>query len=253
VNYLAHLFLAGVRQALSLPPPEPQGQAESLSYTYTTTPERLIGNLAGDGVGQALSLPPPSPPEPPGQAESLSYTYTTTPERLIGNLAGDFVKGPLHDRFTPGIRQGIQEHRRIDAFTDSHPSVAAFRRVLIPEHGHWSRVIADVFFDHFLACDFESYAHESLDSFVARVHRTFDQHVDLLPDRLRTVWPYMRDQQWLLSYRHASGIEQALRGLSHRIARHPPLFEAVHHLHDSREELLRRFRAFFPDVMKFAS
>jgi acyl carrier protein phosphodiesterase len=76
-------------------------------------------------------------------------------ESLIGNLAGDFVKGALHDRFTPAIRQGIVKHRRIDAFTDSHPSVAAFRRVLIPEHGHWSRVIADVFFDYFLAADFD--------------------------------------------------------------------------------------------------
>jgi len=66
-----------------------------------------------------------------------------SPESLIGNLAGDFVKGPLGDRFTPGIRDGIRQHRRIDAFTDTHPSVAAFRRVLIPEHGHYARVITD--------------------------------------------------------------------------------------------------------------
>lgn len=170
-------------------------------------------------------------------------------ESLIGNLAGDFVKGPLHERFPPLIRDGIAQHRRIDAFTDSHPSVAAFRRVLIPEHGHWSRVIADVFFDHFLACDFDAYAGEPLETFVERVHRTIDQHVDLLPDRLRTVWPYMRDQRWLLSYRDVAGIEMALRGLSRRIARHPPLFEAIHHLDDSRQELLRRFRAFFPDLL----
>ena len=41
-----------------------------------------------------------------------------SPESLIGNLAGDFVKGALGDRFTPGIREGIMQHRRIDAFTD---------------------------------------------------------------------------------------------------------------------------------------
>jgi acyl carrier protein phosphodiesterase len=63
----------------------------------------------------------------------------------------------------------------------------------------------------------------------------------------------MRDQQWLLSYRRVEGIELALRGLARRIERHPPLFEAVHYLHDSREELLHRFRAFFPDVMEFAA
>src|SRR6266699_6732444 len=81
-----------------------------------------------------------------------------TPESLIGNLAGDFVKGQLHERFTPGIRAGIMAHRKIDAFTDTHPHVAAFRRVLIPEHGHYARVIADVFLDHFLSTNWSRYS-----------------------------------------------------------------------------------------------
>ena len=62
---------------------------------------------------------------------------------LLGNIAGDFVKGPLHDEFEPLIRAGIREHRRIDEFTDTHPAVASFRRVLIPDYGHYSRAIAD--------------------------------------------------------------------------------------------------------------
>src|SRR5262249_19698029 len=90
-------------------------------------------------------------------------------ESLIGNLAGDFVKGPLADRFPPAIADGIRTHRRVDAFTDAHPSVAAFRHVLIPEHGHYARVIADVFFDHFLATRFDDYSRESLDAFLTRV------------------------------------------------------------------------------------
>src|SRR5213076_3593658 len=88
-----------------------------------------------------------------------------TAESLIGNLAGDFVKGAIGDRFPPAVAEGIRHHRRVDAFTDSHPSVAAFRRVLIPEHGHYARVIADVFFDHFLAIDFTRYWPEPLDAF----------------------------------------------------------------------------------------
>src|SRR6185369_8890449 len=103
------------------------------------------------------------------------------------------------------------------------------------------------------ACDFDTYGGEPLERFVERVHCTIDQHVDLLPERLAAVYPYMRDQRWLMSYRDLEGIELALRGLTRRIERHPPLFEAMHHLVDSREELLRRFRAFFPDVMEFAA
>jgi acyl carrier protein phosphodiesterase len=175
-----------------------------------------------------------------------------TPESLIGNLAGDFVKGPLHDRFTPGIRAGIMAHRKIDAFTDTHPHVAAFRRVLIPEHGHYARVIADVFLDHFLACHFDEFASETLEAFIARTHATLDAHLDELPERLRDVYPWMRDQQWLIGYREIEGIELTLSRMSRRIARRPDLAAATHHLTGSCTELERRFRAFFPDVVEFA-
>ncbi len=176
-----------------------------------------------------------------------------TPESLIGNLAGDFVKGMLHDRFTPGIRDGIMAHRKIDAFTDAHPHVAAFRRVLIPDHGHYARVIADVFLDHFLACRFDEFAGEPLESFIARTHATLDEHIDELPDRLREVYPWMRDQQWLIGYREIAGIELTLARMSRRIARRPDLASSTHHLIDSRAELERRFLLFFPDVVSFAA
>jgi acyl carrier protein phosphodiesterase len=175
-----------------------------------------------------------------------------TPESLIGNLAGDFVKGPLHDRFAPAIHAGIMHHRRIDAFTDSHPAAAAFRRVLVPEHGHYARVIADVFFDHFLARRFDEYAGEPLESFLARTYAIIDPHEASLPGTLRWVYPRMRDEQWLQSYRAFEGIHVALTNLSRRFSRKPRLETATRHLADSRPELERRFEEFFPEVMEFS-
>jgi acyl carrier protein phosphodiesterase len=175
-----------------------------------------------------------------------------TAESLIGNLSGDFVKGPLGDRFPRAIHDGIMQHRRIDAFTDSHPETAAFRRVLLQEHGHYARVIADVFFDHFLACRFDEYAGESLESFLARTYATIDPHVESLPGLLRVVYPRMRDEGWLESYREVEGIHLALTNISRRFSRRPRLETATRHLIDSRPELERRFERFFPEVMVFA-
>lgn len=174
-----------------------------------------------------------------------------TAESLIGNLAGDFVKGRITDDVPPGIADGIRHHRRVDAFTDSHPSVAAFRRVLIPEHGHYARVIADVFFDHFLAIDFTRYSPEPLDAFLRRVYATIDPHIDELPGRLRIIYPRMRDDGWLESYQFIDGIRLALGGISHRLSRRPQLAPAVRFLEDaiSRAELERLFHEFFPDVI----
>ena len=175
-----------------------------------------------------------------------------TTESLIGNLAGDFVKGVLGERFDPGVRAGILQHRRIDAFTDAHPSVAAFRRVLTPDHGHYSRVIADVFFDHFLASRFPEYAGEPLEDFLSRAFSKIDPHVATLPGRLRHVYPRIRDERWLQSYRSVEGIARALAGISGRFSRRPKLEAAARHLTTSRRELERRFEEFFPDVVAFA-
>ena len=171
-------------------------------------------------------------------------------ESLIGNLAGDFVKGPLHDRFSPAIAAGITMHRRIDAFTDSHPEVAAFRRVLVPEIGHYARVVADVFFDHFLACDWARYSDQPLEAFLARAFGLMNGHE--LPGRLAQVYPRMRDERWLHSYAQIDGIRMSLRGISWRLSRHPSLEPVVHHLTDSRDVLDYHFSAFFPDVQRFA-
>lgn len=179
------------------------------------------------------------------------FLASDSAESLIGNLAGDFVKGRISDALPPGIAEGIRNHRRVDAFTDSHPSVAAFRRVLIPEHGHYARIIADVFFDHFLAVDFGRYSAENLDAFLTRVYATIDPHIDALPGSLRAVYPRMRDEGWLRSYQTIEGIRRALGGISHRLSRRPQLAPSVHFLTDGdpRIELERLFHEFFPDVM----
>jgi len=171
-------------------------------------------------------------------------------ESLIGNLAGDFVKGTLRDRFTPGVRAGIAHHRRVDAFTDSHRQVAEMRHILAPEHGHYARVINDIFIDHFLACSFDEFAGQPLEPFLDHVYALIDPHLDELPGRLRTVYPIMRDEQWLLSYREIDSVHEALTNMSYRLTRRPHLETATHHLVDSREALERHFRAFFPDVVR---
>jgi acyl carrier protein phosphodiesterase len=180
------------------------------------------------------------------------FLASDTAESLIGNLAGDFVKGTLRERFPPAIHDGIMHHRRIDAFTDAHPATAAFRRVLVPEHGHYARVIADIFFDHFLACRFEEYGGESLESFLTRTYALIDPHEASLPGMLRYVYPRMRDEGWLESYREIDGIHLALTNIARRFTRGPHLETATRHLVDSREELERRFEEFFPQVMAFA-
>lgn len=176
-----------------------------------------------------------------------------TGESFAGNLAGDFVKGALGDRFAPGIRDGIENHRRVDAFTDSHPEVARFRRVLAPEFGHYSRIISDVFFDHFLAADWSEWSREPLEAFLARAFALMDPVVPSMPERLAAVYPRMRDGRWFRSYAEAAAIERTLAQISTRLSRRPRLDLAMATLAANEEELRDAWKRFFgPMIERFA-
>ena len=174
-------------------------------------------------------------------------------ESLIGNLAGDFVKGRLDETLPAGIRQGVIEHRRIDSFTDSHPAVGQFRRIIAVDHGHYARVIADVFLDHFLANHFEAMHRETLASFLERTYARMDPHQELMPGRMRDVYRHMRAGRWLESYSEIEGIHTALRYLSYRLSRRPHLEDSTPLLRSERPELERLFHAFYPEVQAYAN
>jgi acyl carrier protein phosphodiesterase len=171
-----------------------------------------------------------------------------TAESLLGNLAGDFVKGPVRGE-TP-IERGIVEHRRIDAFTDSHPEAGAFRRVIAEDHGHYARVIADIFLDHFLVTEWSSFSEEPLERFLERTFDTLDPHVGRMPGRLPQVYPHLRE--WLPSYGSIDGVWTSLFHLSRRFSRQPRLEQATHLLIDARPALLEHFHRFMPDVIRYA-
>ena len=176
-----------------------------------------------------------------------------TPDSLLGNLAGDFVKGTVGDEFRPAVREGIREHRRIDEFTDTHPSAGALRRIIAAEQGHYAGVIGDLFLDHFLARHWDEYSSERFEDFLRRVFTTLDPMIGEMPGRLPFVYQRMRDGRWLQSYREREGIETALRNLSRRFSRAPRLDRAIHLLDDRGDDLQRHFRAFFPEAVAFVN
>lgn len=176
-----------------------------------------------------------------------------TPDSLLGSLAGDFVKGTVGGQFRPAVREGIMEHRRIDEFTDTHPSAGALRRIIAAEQGHYAGVIGDLFLDHFLARHWDEYSSERFEDFLHRVFTTLDPMIGEMPGHLPFVYQSMREGRWLQSYREAAGIETALRNLSRRFSRAPRLDRAVHLLDDRRHDLQHHFSAFFPEAVAFVN
>ncbi len=183
----------------------------------------------------------------------LAHAFFAAPDpaAIAGSLIADFARGLDLATLPMGVRDGVIEHRRVDAFTDDHPIVRASRARFEPPLRRFSGIVLDVLFDHFLAMGFHRYSDEPLTAFTASVYAALDSHVEHLPPRLLQVRGSMVQHDWLASYADPRSVERALEGISKRMRHANPLadrssFEAIRARQD---DLQRDFDAFFPTLL----
>ena len=182
------------------------------------------------------------------------YLSGADPELKIGNFIGDFVKGrELLSRFSPGIVRGIELHRAIDEFTDKHLVVMESKKRLRPKYRHYAGVIVDVFYDHFLAVNWQDYHHELLPDYAESCYDLMQQYHTVLPNEVNYMLPYMIKGNWLVNYMHIEGIHRALTGMSRRTKYDSKMEEASHDLVNYYEDFKQEFTVFFPQLRQFAS
>ncbi len=168
---------------------------------------------------------------------------------MVGNFIGDFVKGRnLTEQFEYEIAKGIELHREIDLFTDTHPIVRESKKRLQPKYRHYAPVIVDVFYDYFLAKYWTDHHPDTLMNFAARSYQTILDFDSILPEEVKRLMPYMMKGNWLLNYSKLEGIEQALTGMSKRTKFDSKMNESVVDLKEHEADFKKEFDAFFPEL-----
>lgn len=184
----------------------------------------------------------------------LAHAYLSfgQEEILVGNLVADFIKGKELRQFSKEIQIGILLHREIDSFTDAHPLVKAGQSYLRPKFRHYSSVITDIFFDHFLAKHWEKYSGIPLDIFASETYDSLEKHLPELPEGFGEMFYWMKTQNWLLHYRELEGIQRTLNGMTRRAKFDSKMNESTLFLVEKEAEFEVIFFAFFKDLETFA-
>ncbi|NDB03439.1 MAG: DUF479 domain-containing protein, partial [Flavobacteriaceae bacterium] len=139
----------------------------------------------------------------------LAHIYLSgeDPEIKLGNFMADAVKGNQVNQYNQKIQIGIRLHRAIDAYTDAHPIFRqSTRRLHGKQFGHYAGVIVDLFYDHFLAANWQQYHQENLPTFAQRFYALLDDKKSLTPERTQHLIPYMIEQNWLIKYQTLAGL-----------------------------------------------
>ena len=134
----------------------------------------------------------------------------------FGNFIADSVPGKKYMDYSRTIQEWISLHRKIDSFTDQHSIFRAHKKLLFEDHGHYSAVLIDMFYDHFLASLWHQYHEQTLEQFSLDFYNQIELQQELLPSKLKLAFPYMRKKNWLLEYNSLEGLEDILGQMERR-------------------------------------
>ncbi|MPR36400.1 acyl carrier protein phosphodiesterase [Salmonirosea aquatica] len=175
---------------------------------------------------------------------------------LMGNFTGDFIKGKLTPLRTASwsaeYRVGVELHRFIDSYTDTHPTVLRAKRTLAFAHSKVAGVALDIFFDYFLANHFSRFYPQALDEYANKAYAIILRNKTLIPIAMLPMAEAMIRHDWLTNYQTIPGIKRSFDGLARR-------FAFMSAIHGAEDELLRNetlyekaFIEFYPDLKTVA-
>lgn len=180
----------------------------------------------------------------------LAHIYLSGDNDLmkIGNFMADGIHGKNFDAFPLEIQKGIILHREIDTFTDAHPIFRQSTKRLHANYHHYSGIIVDIFYDHFLAKNWSKYSEEKLEDFTERFYQSLKDNHDSLTIKTQKMMPYMIDHNWLLSYQTIEGIENVLVKMDNRMKRDSNMRFSVAELGTFYSDFEQEFTLFFEEL-----
>ena len=172
----------------------------------------------------------------------------------LGAVLPDVVRGRLPGDLSPRVMASVDLHRRIDAFTDTHPAMGCSVARLRPELGRFAGIVMDVWYDHLLATQWDEHHAAPLPQFIDDAYDALRRGTRKLPGDIRCTADWIIAGDWLRQYRTRAGVgyvfERMSRRLTDRFRRPVDLTGAVGAIGPMHEAILDDFAAFFPDLCR---
>jgi acyl carrier protein phosphodiesterase len=180
----------------------------------------------------------------------LAHIYLSGDNDLIkiGNFMADGIRGHDYLDFPPEVQKGIILHRAIDTFTDAHPIFRKSKHRLHEKYGHYSGVIIDIFYDHFLAKNWSVYSTKKLEVVANDFYESLKSNHEILTERTKGMMPYMIARNWLVSYASIEGLSMILFQMDHRTKNRVDMNLSINELKEFYTEFEDEFTSFFEEL-----
>jgi|SRR5690554_7063078 len=184
----------------------------------------------------------------------LAHIYLSGDDNLIkiGNFMADGIRGKDYEDYLPQLKTGILLHRFIDSYTDSHPIFRQSTKRLHTNYSHYSGVIVDMIYDHFLCKNWNKYSNEKLNDFVNNFYAALHENYSILTDKTKHLLPYMEQDNWLYNYQFIDKLEVILAQMDYRTKYKSNMRNSIKELKEYYSEFEAEFTLFFEDMRQAA-
>lgn len=173
------------------------------------------------------------------------------PDLLMGNMLTDFVNLKEARQIHEDFQKGIEIHRLIDKFMDTHPLTKEAIQMIKPSQGKYASVSIDLLFDYLLANNWKKYNGESIEDFSNDIYRTLEQNFDKIPDFVSEKFQRLISYKFLEQYQELWRFEKVMKNMQKR-AKFKANFENM--MKDIESDLPRLdviFNTFFPLAISY--
>lgn len=185
----------------------------------------------------------------------LAHLFLAQPviESRIGNLLGDFSKGVEITSLPVAIQLGVENHRFVDRFTDTHPEVQQLKTLISPQRRRFAGIMFDMLFDHFLILHWPRFSSLSFQHSCSDYYADLASGQSLMPLQMQRVTRRIIEQDWFSSYAELEGIGFALDRIADRIRFSNEFADSIVEIKRHKTEMEACFLRFFPELIQAVS
>jgi len=173
------------------------------------------------------------------------------PEHQVGGFLGDFYCGPLHGELPSAIEAGIMAHRSLDAYVDRQQELHCFLQRFEKPMRRYAGIVADIIYDHILACSWHRYYTSNLNDFCRKFYAQLATFEYMLPLGAKKFLHYAPSTEWLQSYRDEKNLTYILRRVGQRFKKPIALEAALPVFFEHRAPITQEFHTLYPKLQIF--
>lgn len=179
------------------------------------------------------------------------YLSCSNEDILIGNFITDFISKKQSDTYSGDVKLGIELHRKIDAFTDTHEASLELRKMLRANHGKYAPVVVDLVWDYYLCLNWSLYSGNALPIFTSDIYKIINKNKALLPPKLESKIDGMIADDFLLAYADEKRMRRSLQWMDNRVKYPSKFYAMADDIKMNHDHFNALFKNFFPDLIAY--